>query len=412
MIRYLFFCCVLSLACFAEEEPQNLLVSTPDQIATLKSSPDYLIGGLISPLSGQLVLSETDLVARGAESVYLTRTYIPPTMPSKVPEHKQNQAEYNKLYLHEALKEYRGWEFVPHARLVWDIQENEVRICEPCGATYAFKISEKGASLISPQFAITNVMEDRPSGQNDPRNIRLIVKSGGSRIIIQAPDGTIRSYQRQPSHHFRLLYLLEKETLPNGRILRYKYDSKRRLSLIEALDPREEHLYASIKAVSTQEGCHFITSTGLEADYTYQHKKLDVKIREKINGVRNNEEYHLTCPTYLTSVSSPYFRNEALGYNDSYLLNSVSGKKQIHTTEYSGFGKDPTYKIDTLSSPVGPNQAFKSIYKLQFTPPVVGKAEGSTLVKNNDHTATIFSYSKDLLIRASASKISYCQHLS
>ena len=63
-MRYLIgiLCCFLTTFCFAdEEEPQEeLVLSTPDQLADLSSEPSYLIGNVISPASGQPVIRQTE----------------------------------------------------------------------------------------------------------------------------------------------------------------------------------------------------------------------------------------------------------------------------------------------------------------------------------------------------------------
>ena len=104
MIRYLtaLVCCLLTAAVFSneEEEPQeDLFLSTPEQVATLTNEPSYLVGGLISPLSGQLALRQTDLIIKGAQNIILSRSYLPPDMPCSCPYHKHSQEEHDKKHL-------------------------------------------------------------------------------------------------------------------------------------------------------------------------------------------------------------------------------------------------------------------------------------------------------------------------
>lgn len=97
-----------------EEDLEELLLSTPDQVATLASEPNYLVGGLINPLSGQLALRQVDLVVKGAQNILLSRIYIPPYIPNFLCPHKHNKEEWNKLYLYRHLsKNYKGWQFFP-----------------------------------------------------------------------------------------------------------------------------------------------------------------------------------------------------------------------------------------------------------------------------------------------------------
>jgi hypothetical protein len=71
---------VTLIALLSAEESEELLLSTPEAIASLTCEPDALIGGLISPLSGMPILRVTDLVAKGAQDIALTRTYLSPYM--------------------------------------------------------------------------------------------------------------------------------------------------------------------------------------------------------------------------------------------------------------------------------------------------------------------------------------------
>jgi hypothetical protein len=61
-----------------KETQETLSPSTPEQIAALTCEPDYLVGGVISPLSGQPILRIMDLHIKGAQDIVLTRIYIPP----------------------------------------------------------------------------------------------------------------------------------------------------------------------------------------------------------------------------------------------------------------------------------------------------------------------------------------------
>ena len=87
------FFCLLILHAFATEDfnEDPIIPSTPEQLATLYASQSYLIGGLISPLSGQLSLSQVDLDVKGSTPFNLSRTYIFPSIPSEFPRHKKNK---------------------------------------------------------------------------------------------------------------------------------------------------------------------------------------------------------------------------------------------------------------------------------------------------------------------------------
>ncbi len=402
MNRHLFtlLCYLLTATCFSEDLQEELIPSTPDQLAALRSGSSELIGGFINPMSGQPSLRQTDLVVKGSQNISLTRIYIPPFIPSSFPKYKHSQEEHDKKHLYEHLvKHYKGWQFLPHLKLQYHLQFGEVRLSEPSGATLGFHLSSSRAILSSPPYAMSNTVGDEPSGKYDPRNIRISYEEGGSKIVVYAADGAIRFYQKKGAiKRTSYLFLLQKEILPNGKVLRYHYNESSQLSHIESLDPQERYVYASLQiSDSPAEGsCHFTASSGLTADYTYQKRPLHVKIKD---GHRK-ESFNVTCPPLLTSVSSPVYRHEALDYCDRHLLGFYSGKDHLFSLEHKGFGNVPHYRVHKISHPVGINDSLQTVYEINYRPPIAGTTPGLTHVKNADGTFTIYHFSKNLLTTA------------
>ncbi len=76
---------------------------------------ERLIEGVIDPLTGAPLISETDLIAKGAESLTLTRTLIPHEVPSPLHQKKKHVEEWNTYFLYKHLsKHYKGWENFPN----------------------------------------------------------------------------------------------------------------------------------------------------------------------------------------------------------------------------------------------------------------------------------------------------------
>ena len=77
-VRILFIIsCFFVWPLFADKvSKEEFILSTPEQIAALTGESQYLIGGVISPLSGQPVLNQTDLIVRGAQEIVLNRIYM------------------------------------------------------------------------------------------------------------------------------------------------------------------------------------------------------------------------------------------------------------------------------------------------------------------------------------------------
>lgn len=394
---------IVSLTVNANDQAHHseLILSTPDQVATLTSEPSDLVGGLIDPMSGQLSLRQRDLVVKGAQELELSRVYIATEIPSSFPYHKEYQEEYDKQYLFEHLKEnYRGWQFLPHLKITLDVTDMQVRLSEPSGTILDFQLSGSDATLSTPPYAITNTQGDRPSGKYDLRNTRI--SYDGNQITVNAADGTVRLYMKNELIQNFHLFFLQKEILPNGKVIRYNYDDHFHLTLIESLDPKEQHVYASIAlSGSPHDGdCQFTASNGVTLNYGYQKRSTIVKIKEKIKGGHSKSEYSFIYPPILTSVSGPLYRNEGIDYNDHFLLNSFSGKDQLFKAEHHSFGNSPHFRIHKLLLPNGPSNTFHPAFELNYQLPIAGHSEGSTYVKNSDGTATNYLFSKDFLLTA------------
>ena len=396
-------CCLLTISGFTEEKPeQELILSTPEQLSALTNEPSYLIGGLVSPMSGHPSLRQTDLIVKGAQDILLTRVYIPPYIPCSFLKHKSCQAEYDKKYLYAHLVEnYKGWQFFPHLRLQFNPKLMEVRLSEPNGSTFDFRISGSKTTLASPPYAISNFGGDEPKGKYDPRNTRISYEDNGNKITVYATDGTVRFYYKKGlATRTSFLFLLDKEILASGKVLKYHYNEKRQPTYVESLDPQERYVYASLRIFGSpiDDKCHFTSSSGMTVEYNYQSRPLNGKIKEKTKGGYHKEEFSFFSPPVLTSVSSPFYRHENLDYCDRFLLATCHGKDSIFTTLHGGFGNNLHYRVHKLCIPVGLNDAFEPVYELNYTPPIAGLKEGFTHVKNSDGTYLIYHFSKNLLM--------------
>jgi YD repeat-containing protein len=407
-------CCLFIAPVFSNtdieaEAKEEFFPSTPEQVATLSSEPSYLIGGLISPLSGQPCLRQTDCIVKGAQNIILSRIYIPPYMPCSFPRHSHTSGDWDNYNLYQHLAQnYKGWQFFPHLKLQFSPRQRLVLLTDPNGMTLNYRLSGPNNSvttLETPPNAISNTVGDTPSGKYDPRNTRISYEDNGNKITVYAPDGVTRFYYKTKwAIKNDLLYLLEKETLPNGKILRYHYDSKNQPDYVESLDPKERFVYASIRiSGSPWEGnCHFTSSSGLTTDYNYERRKISGKIKkthlyQSGNG-KMEQKFNFTCPPILTSSSSPSYHHESLKNSGQFLLESYSGKDYIFNASYTGFGEGvPHYRVNKLFLPVGPNDAMIPVYELSYLMAVTGLKERTTTVRNSDGTSIIYHFSRELL---------------
>jgi RHS repeat-associated protein len=396
--------CIFTIVCFAEENLEDrIILSTPEQISTLYSERSQLIGGLVSPLSGQVSLRQTDLVIKGAESLHLTRSYLAPSIPSSFPRHKKKQEEWNKYYLGEyLLSHYKGWVYLPQLLLEYCTGSNSVRYTDANGATLEFILSSNlKAKLSSEPYAIHNTAGETPSGQYDPRNTEITYSKTKNTFTVKSPDGTLRLY----SYSFttstgNYLFLLQKEILPHGKVLSYSY-AKNSLISIESKDPKERYTYAKLTIDNhlTLKGGSLVfkTPANLQAEHKHTRRQLKYKL-DVIPTTGQKVTFHEVnpiLPSLLTEVHSPFFQGETLSYDQNFLLENFLGKDHTFKCSYATY--DNHYKLQTLSFPVGPNASFTPVYTLDYHPPIAGKQGGHTLIKQADGTYIQYDFSKDLL---------------
>ncbi|NGX36927.1 MAG: tRNA(Glu)-specific nuclease WapA [Chlamydiae bacterium] len=418
MIRALMtlICWLFAIPAFSydEEAKEEFFLSTPEQVASLSSEPSYLVGSIVSPLSGSPTLRQHDLVVKGAQELILSRTYMSPHMPVQLAYEKKNREEWEKYHLYQHVAHhYKGWQFYPHLKLQFMPSQKQVLVTDPSGSTLCFSFAGPGmtgAKLEGEPYGLSNSNGESPSGANDPRNTRITYDDDDNRITVYGVDRTIRFYcfSKWDSNEEQI-YLLEKEILSNGKVLKYHYEGQQP-SYVESLDPQERFVYASIRIQGSpwKGHCHFLSSSGTSADYKYQKRSTHVEIKEETKHWYGNDrlerEYNFLCPPILSRVSSPNFRNEQLDYCGRFLLNSCEGRENYFQLVNKGYGEGSGhYRVHQLSLPVGENDAFIPVYELSYQPPVAGEKGGKTTVKASDGTSTIYHFSKKLL----TSKIQY-----
>ena|SRR3990167_7378943 len=77
----------ISVSLFADPFDE-VAPSTADEIVSLTS--DLLVEGYVSATSGQISLCETDLHVRGAQDLFLKRTYVPPQILGRYEENDES----------------------------------------------------------------------------------------------------------------------------------------------------------------------------------------------------------------------------------------------------------------------------------------------------------------------------------
>jgi RHS repeat-associated protein len=402
---------------YDEEAKEEIFLSTPEQVAALSSEPGFLVGGIVSPLSGSPTLRQTDFVVKGAQELVLSRTYISPHMPVKLGNEKYCKDAWEKYHLYEHVAHnYKGWQFYPHLKLQFTPSEKKVLVTEPTGSTLSFVFTDSGmtnAEFEGELYGISNCAGDTPGGANDPRNTRITYGKDGQEITVYGTDKGTRIYRfsgRDTSS--AKLYLLEKEILPNGKVIKYHYEGTQP-TYVESLDPNERFVYASIRISGDpwlSRKISFLSSSGQTANYEYERREYDVdseEVTKKRWLLKNDTQslrYQVLCPPILTKVSSPTFRKERISHCGRFLLGAYEGKDRQFQIVNRGYGEGSGhYRAHQLSLPVGESDAFACVYEMSYQPPVAGEKGGKTTVKASDGTSIIYHFSKNLL----TSKIQY-----
>jgi RHS repeat-associated protein len=389
--------CLLAVFCFASEEQPHLVPSRLEQLAAFASHSSDLIGGLVSPVHGHFSLRETDLVVQGAQPISLSRVYLSPFVPLSFGHYKKDQEEHDRQDLyHHLWKTYIGWHFFPHQRLVYNRALLKVLLPERNGAVLEFSLAGSQTTLIAPAFA-SNYAEGEVSGRYDLRNTKIAVEANGEKIVVRAPDGSCRTYLKAKIISLtRDLFLLHKEVLPNGRVMKYSYREDHYLTRVESFDPEERHLYASLE-ILPQRGYKFRTPSGLAAEYSYEVREFYSRIRHRRGIAKSTSKIQSFLPHPLQSVSSPSYRFGRAAYDDHLLLTSYFGKDHQFTADYALFGSSPDYRVQRLNLPVGSNGSFQPVYEIDYDPPIAGTKEGITRVKRVDGSSIVYHFSKELL---------------
>ncbi|MFA5249887.1 MAG: hypothetical protein WC371_00540 [Parachlamydiales bacterium] len=322
---FLFFCSFL----FGKEQEEIFPLSSNEQVASYFLENCY-IGDLISPLNGALSLAKTDLIVKGAQEIVLFRAYIAPYMPTFFDsDPNKNELFFCRYLMHN----YRGWVFYPEI-FAYRTKDNLIRLVDANGMVLEFTVQNGQSRLASSSFGMCNLKGEEPSGKNDPRNFRLNYAADGKSLLVFTPNGSVRHY-RSTFHH--LYWVLEKEILPSGKALKYYYDEKNRLCLIESRDPKERFVYASLKIEGDPKNGHvqFTADSGRKAFYEYELREKKVEIKSK----HGKSQFFFYGPPLLTKVSSPFYRQEKMQYCGRFMLGNADSEQYLFSVYNTGFGK-------------------------------------------------------------------------
>jgi RHS repeat-associated protein len=365
-MRWLFLL-AFSFRLFAESF-DDVTPSSSEEILSLTT--DLLVDGFVSVTSGQICISETDLTVRGAQDLSLKRTYVPPRILGRY----DDKDKVDRFALGKALLqlETKGWVVLPHLWAGYNRNSKYFQIRDPQGFVLEFQIQGNKGILKTASYGCSNLRGERPNSSADIRNIQVLVDGDWVKLIW--PDGLQRHYLK----HYPWTYRLERELLPNGKTIRYEYDS-RGLSKIVSSDPTGNLAYSSISRVGNNQ---YVGSDGKKVELSFE--------RREIKGKEGNFEAKIRFPV-MTKGTNPHYVH-TVGYNERTLLNFYDTKSYPISCTYFQ-NKNIPARIKTFSNPSGS-------FSFSYDPAIAGQKAGSTTVIHPDGAKAIYRFNKLLLLEA------------
>jgi len=347
---------------------EDLSPSSSDEIASLNA--DLLVEGFVSAMSGQIALSEVDLHVKGAQDLFLKRTYVPPQVLGRY----HDKEERDRLELGRALLQLntKGWVCLPHLWAGYNRNSPYFQVRDPGGSVLEFEIQGNRGILKASPYGCSNLRSGEPSSAADIRNIEFLVEK--AHIQVTWPDGTARIYLPQVAGPYRL----DREILPNGKAIRYHWDPTG-LARITSTDVSGRYTYASIDRVGDH---HFRGSDGREAKLLYEVQ--EIKGKNKKEGLRAKFQFSV-----MKRAERPVYTN-SVGYNERTLLTSYDALSYPISCSYLQ-QKDALMRIQTFSTP-------SSSLSFSYDPPRAGQKGGSTTVSYPDGAVAVYRFNASLLL--------------
>jgi len=362
-------------------------ILSPEQISELYPPAHRPIRGVLDPSTGQIFLTTVDMMVPGAHGLGYYRSYRPHIV-SYSPDNPLQSKKYIKVWrkfspLHEDWNAYQHWGLLSHHYKGWDMLAHLYLSYEDnFSKAYVQGInglecvlttlpSGKGFALPKDTPGCGNLVGHLPSGKHDPRN--MVLTREGSISILKMPDGTKRIYRQRSASK---KYFLEKEILPNGKVVVYSYQNTDCLlpNFIELKDMKEERIYGRI--VLEDEGLE-ASDSGLRVQYDYsrlQHIsssnlfQLICAVNKAGMTLKFSEEY---CFRLLVGVRSQLSLKEIIEYDPWWLLLSkYESAKRSFTCGYENLSKnagDGLVRVSRLTFPVGDSpSSADAVYLIRY----------------------------------------------
>ncbi len=339
-----------------------------------EGEPSILIDRCVNPISGDYIISETDLIIPGYEPISLDRTYISGAQKGK------------QAY----------WSIFPHLYMHFTVPENKKKnsiiltVAEPSGATLQYKNLADPEKKDRYQFfpvlgkstkGLTNTSRGEIGARTNISHNRIVLDKSEDAYVLTTCDGTKRYYLK-PSH--TSFAFLKKERKPNGNWVIYEYnDDYYTLKEIRTTNPSKTKTYAKVtfeyENPNPYNCKNFTAITESQERLHYYFHLDDVK-----HGKEHDHFFRLNC------IVRPYLPKENLSYVKLYdkqstflikersLDNHPISKMDYYGLEHNSIDGNTVHitkardarlrRLKTLHQPVGPDGSdvctHHFIYKL------------------------------------------------
>ena len=213
------------------------LYSEETTLAAIEGEPSFTIDQCINPISGDYLISETDLIIPGYEPIYFNRTYASGAQEGR-------EARFSIL---------------PHIYMHFIRPKNKktdplvLSVAEPSGGMVSYKnlVANHGKDryeffpmLGKATKGLTNTGRGEISSQTNISRNRIVLDKSQGAYILTTCNGTKR-YYKKPCH--TPFAYLEKERKPNGNWVFYEYTEYYTLKEIRTTNPNNTKIYAKVR---------------------------------------------------------------------------------------------------------------------------------------------------------------------
>lgn len=382
----------------------------PYQYAVFEGEPSCNVSDAVNALTGDLFVSNADIVIQGVEPLVLKRNYVSGDGKGKT----------------------AGWFFFSHLVLTMkDSITTELRL--PNGmqlfyfAPLVGKDDKKGQKKAKKEgfhyslafedyyLGITNCAGGEISARHNILNNRLVLDYEKKIYHFYGASGVERCYKRIPDQEKAPIYFhLQWERLPNGNRICYGYDKHHRLNAINTTNPSGTKTYASasihyVNADIESSDCDVTTSDGKVIQYRFDKKVEKGKDKKKhssflLRRVTSPEmpdetlEYHEKQEYRGPLVSSRSLPQERTLKIDYYNLHHNTVLEQnIHLDTAS----DPRCdRVKALYSPIGKDNRLIPTQTFVYEVGKRGEQGGGTEVYDAEGNLTLYRYNPQVRIES------------